>query len=211
MTGPRKFDRPITLHTSRLLLRPWRVADYAAFVEIDSDPRISEFYPRSRDREESAALVARMHATLEQNGFGMWAVEVPNEAELIGFIGLQTVPFEAHFTPALEVGWQLAHHAWGRGFATEGACAALTFGHDMLGHEEIVAMTSEFNVRSQRVMEKLAMTHDPRDDFDVPVIPAGHPLRRYVLYRHRPGPEKSGVEPPWRTASSADIPEPRPL
>ncbi|HTV73281.1 MAG TPA: GNAT family N-acetyltransferase [Candidatus Acidoferrales bacterium] len=185
------IEGPVTLRTPRLLLRPWRTSDYSAFVEIDSDPRICEFYPHHHDRLESAALAERHHARLARDGFGFWAVEVPGEADFIGFIGLQSVPFEAHFTPAMEIGWELAYEMWGRGLATEGARAALAFGHDILELDEIVAMTNIYNARSRRVMEKLGMHYDARDDFDVPVIPQDHPLRRYVLYRHRAEPTRA--------------------
>ena len=52
---------------------------------------------------------------------------------------------------------------------------------------ELVAMTAATNLRSQRVMQKLGMTHAPEDDFDHPRLPPGHPLQRHVLYRiHKP-------------------------
>ena len=63
-------------------------------------------------------------------------------APFIGFIGLQPIPFEAHFTPAVEVGWRLARGHWGRGYAPEGARAAVDFGFDELGLDEIVSMTT---------------------------------------------------------------------
>jgi ribosomal-protein-alanine N-acetyltransferase len=94
--------------------------------------------------------------------------------------------FEAHFTPAVEVGWRLARSAWGKGYATEAARAALTFGFEQVGLEEIVAFTAVGNQRSRAVMERLGMSHAPADDFDHPGIPAGHPLRRHVLYRRNP-------------------------
>lgn len=144
-----------------------------------------EFFPRVHDRGESDAMAAIIQARMRANGYGLWAVEIPGEADFAGFIGLQAVPFDAHFTPALEIGWRLAHAAWGRGLATEGARAALAFAHDELGYSEVVSMTSFGNVRSRRVMEKLGMTHDARDDFDNPRVPEGHALRAHVLYRHR--------------------------
>jgi RimJ/RimL family protein N-acetyltransferase len=176
---------PVTLRTQRLVLRPWRDTDREPFAAMNADPRVMEFYPRTHDRRESDEIAARIIARIEAEGYGLWAVELPDEAPFIGFIGLQMVPFEHHFTPALEVGWRLAAEFWGRGFATEGARAALEFAHGELGREEVVAMTAVVNRRSRRVMEKLGMTCDPDDDFEVPRIPAGHPLRPHVLYRHR--------------------------
>ena len=100
-----------------------------------------------------------------------------------GFIGPSHIPFEAHFTPAVEIGWRLAGAHWGRGYATEGARAALEAGFTQLGLSEIVAMTVPANARSRRVMERIGMTRDPADDFDHPRLADGDPLRRHVLYR----------------------------
>lgn len=76
--------------------------------------------------------------------------------------------------------------SWGRGYATEAAKAVLDFGFDDVGFEEVVSFTAVPNVRSQAVMRRLGMRHDPADDFDHPVLPEGHRLRRHVLYRVRP-------------------------
>jgi RimJ/RimL family protein N-acetyltransferase len=142
-----------------------------------------EHFPAPLSRDESDARVDRIEAHFEQNGFGLWAVEIAGVAPFAGFIGLWVTPFEAHFTPCIEVGWRLAFDFWGNGYATEGARAALTFGFDALGLNEIVSFTVPNNQRSRRVMEKLGMIHNPHDDFDHPLVPAGHPLMRHVLYR----------------------------
>ena len=89
------------------------------------------------------------------------------------------------FTPAVEVGWRLAAGHWGHGYATEAAREAVSYGFDEAGLDEIVSFTVPANVRSRRVMERLGMTRDPAEDFDHPVVPAGHSLRRHVLYRLR--------------------------
>jgi ribosomal-protein-alanine N-acetyltransferase len=108
---------------------------------------------------------------------------VPGVAPFIGFVGLWHIPFEAHFTPAVEVGWRLARAHWGQGYATEGARAALEVGFTRLGLDEIVSMTVPANARSRRVMERIGMTRDSADDFDHPRVPAGNPMRRHLLYR----------------------------
>jgi 3-dehydroquinate dehydratase/shikimate dehydrogenase len=91
--------------------------------------------------------------------------------------------FTAHFTPAVEIGWRLAYDYWGKGYAVEGAKACLKYGFETLGLEEIVSFTAVQNVRSRRVMERIGMHHDPKDDFDHPKLPQGHSLQRHVLYR----------------------------
>jgi len=175
----------VELTTARLKLRAWRDEDLAPFAAMNADPRVREFFPSTLTGDESAASAASIVAHWNEHGFGLWAVEVPGAAPFVGFVGLSIPPFHAHFTPCVEVGWRLAVPYWNRGYATEGGRAALTFGFDVLKLQEIVSMTTEGNVRSRRVMERLGMHRDPADDFDHPNIAAGHPLRRHVLYRLR--------------------------
>jgi len=132
-----------------------------------------------------AAWVGRAGAHWNEHGFGQWVVEIPGEARFIGVVGLSTVSYTAPFTPAVEVAWRLARACWGRGYASEAAQAALDYGFGKLGLTEIVAVTVPANWRSRRVMERLGMTRDPADDFDVPHLPEG-PLKRHVLYRLHP-------------------------
>jgi RimJ/RimL family protein N-acetyltransferase len=174
---------PITLRTPRLILRPWRDEDGDAFAAMFDDPQVMEFLMPVTDRAVIDAIVERTRAEFITQGFGWWAAELPGVAPFIGFVGLAHVNFEAHFTPALEVGWRLARPYWGHGYATEGALAALEAGFSRFGADEIVAITVPANRRSQRVMERIGMTHDPADDFDHPRLPEGHPLCRHVLYR----------------------------
>lgn len=176
------MDTP-ELTTERLLLRAWNTDDAPVFAALNADPRIMEFFPGPLSGPESDALVARFRAHFSERGFGMWAVERRDTGAFIGFIGLSVPDFTAPFTPCVEVGWRLDHAAWGHGYATEGARAALRFGFQTLDLPEIVAMTVPTNTRSRRVMEKLRMHCDPSDDFEHPRVPAGHPLRPHVLYR----------------------------
>jgi RimJ/RimL family protein N-acetyltransferase len=177
------MNLPQELRTDRLLLRRWLPSDRPLFAQMNSDPRVMEFLPGPLSRQESDALADRIEDRFRQHGFGQWAVEVPGETPFAGFLGLSIPRFEAHFTPCIEIGWRLAAAYWNRGYATEGARAALDFGFRWLQAEEIVSFTVPLNVRSRRVMEKLGMTRSPSDDFDHPGLPEGHPLRRHVLYR----------------------------
>jgi RimJ/RimL family protein N-acetyltransferase len=178
------MDRPRELRTDRLLLRRWRPDDRLPFARLNSDPQVVEYLAGALTREASDALADRIEAHFERHGFGLWAVEVPGEdTPFAGFIGLVTARFEAHFTPCIEIGWRLDAAYWNRGYATEGARAAVQFGFLSLKLEEIVSFTACANVRSRRVMEKLGMTRAPSDDFDHPGLPPGHPLKRHVLYR----------------------------
>lgn len=175
-----------TLQTKRLDLRPFVEQDLESFARMNGDPRVMEFFLSPLSREESDALVERIQAHFEKYGWGLWAVSVRGGPDFIGFIGLHHVDrkkLPAHFTPAVEVGWRLAPEFWGKGYATEGAKKCLEFGFETLNLEEIVSFTPVLNTRSMGVMERIGMHHDPADDFDHPMVPEGHPLRRHVLYR----------------------------
>jgi RimJ/RimL family protein N-acetyltransferase len=174
---------PTTLTTGRLLLRHWRDDDRAPFAAMNADPRVMEHFLAPLSRLESDALIDEFEARFDPRGFGLWALERRDDGTFIGFTGLAAVPWEAHFTPAIEVGWRLAPEAWGHGYATEAAREAVRFGFEDAELDEIVSFTVPANVRSRAVMERLGMTHDPADDFDHPRLPVGHPLRRHVLYR----------------------------
>jgi len=143
------------------------------------------YFPSMLTREESDGFAELARSGIEERGWGLWAVEVVGGEPFVGFVGLNVPSFDAHFTPAVEIGWRLLRRAWGNGYATEAARAALAFGFDELGLEEVVSFTAVANEPSRRVMERLAMTHDPADDFDHPRLAEGDPLRRHVLYRVR--------------------------
>jgi len=165
------------------VLRRWRPGDLAPYAALNADPVVREHFPSTLTREESLDELTRFDARFDERGYGLWAVEVPGVAEFVGFIGLNLTMWDAPFTPAVEVGWRLARSHWGNGYATEGAREALWYGFDVIGLDEIVSFTTPANVRSWNVMERIGMTRDPADDFDHPLIPAGHRMRRHVLYR----------------------------
>lgn len=173
------------LATKRLRLRAWRAEDLESFAALNADPDVMKHFPATLDRAQSDALAAGIQAHFAERGFGLWAVEAPGEVPFAGFVGLSVPRRALPFTPCVEVGWRLARHCWGRGYATEAARAALSFGFETLGLEEIVSFTAATNLRSRRVMERLGMSRDEADDFDHPALPEGHRLRRHVLYRLR--------------------------
>ena len=172
-----------TLKTERLLLRPFRDADREPFAALNADPAVMEHFPAPMTREESDGLVDRIMTQYDAWGFCLWAVEIQEIGQFIGFTGLSRPSFDAHFMPAVEIGWRLSKDAWGNGYATEAAFAALDHGFGPAGLDEIVSFTATTNLPSQRVMQKIGMTHDEAGDFDHPRLPDGHRLQRHVLYR----------------------------
>lgn len=171
------------LRTERLLLRQWREEDLEPFAALNADHETMRHFVAPLSRAESDAFAEHIRRQLEEQGWGLWAVEVADGPSFIGFVGLARPSFEEHFTPAVEVGWRLAREHWGCGYATEAGRAAVAHGFEELGLDEIVSFTSPRNEPSWRVMERLGMSHDPADDFEHPRVPVGHPLRPHVLYR----------------------------
>jgi RimJ/RimL family protein N-acetyltransferase len=189
MITPTTRPGPV-LTTPRLTLRRWHDDDRAPFAELNADPHVMEHFPATLTRAESDALIDRIEAGFARRGFGFWAVEVNATGTLIGFTGLSvpsfTAPFQPtteHRQPTVEIAWRLARTAWGHGYATEAARRALAHAFTDAALHEIVSFTVPANTRSQAVMRRIGMTRDPRDDFDHPVLPPGHHLRRHVLWR----------------------------
>jgi RimJ/RimL family protein N-acetyltransferase len=173
------------LSTERLLLRHWRPSDLEPFAQLNADPEVMRHFPSTLTRSQSDQFAATVIELMDRRGWGLWAVEARGTAPFIGFVGLNIPRFDAHFMPAIEIGWRLGRSHWGHGYATEAANAALDFAFDALGYDEVVSFTATVNQRSLRVMERLGMTHEPSDDFDHPNVAEG-PLRRHLLYRIRP-------------------------
>jgi RimJ/RimL family protein N-acetyltransferase len=169
------------MRTERLVMRGWRETDREPFAQLNADPEVMEHFPEPLSRVQSDAFADRIEQGFEERGWGLWALEV--DGTFIGYTGLQPVSFEAHFTPAVEIGWRLARGAWGHGYASEAARAAATYAFAELGLAELVSFTVPANSRSRAVMERIGMTHDAADDFDHPKFPDGHAMHRHVLYR----------------------------
>ncbi len=135
---------PLELRTDRLRLHRWTDADRVAFAALNADPVVMEHFPSTLTLEQSNAVVDRAEAAFEKQGLGLWAVEVTESSLFAGYIGLWQATFEAHFTPAIEIGWRFAKEFWGNGYATEGARVVLADGFERLGAAEMAV----FNGRS---------------------------------------------------------------
>jgi len=172
-----------SLKTKRLLLRQWKDSDLPFFAKMNADARVMECFPSTLSREESDSLAERIQKELKEKEYGFWAVEVVGIAPFIGFVGLHYLDFPAAFTPCIEIGWRLAHDHWGKGYAREAAEKAIDYAFNTLKLREIVSSTTPNNKRSWSLMEKLGMTHNPKDDFLHTKLPKDHPLAFHLLYR----------------------------
>ena len=172
----------IELETERLRLRQWIESDREPFARLNADPRVMEFFLSILDRAASDAMIDRLQTKIADRGWGFWAVELKQDNQFIGFVGLQIPRADFPFSPCVEIGWRLAFEYWGKGYATEAAEAALKVGFNRLELPEIVSFTAIENHRSSAVMERLGM-NQAVETFEHPSLPVGHPLREHYLYR----------------------------
>jgi RimJ/RimL family protein N-acetyltransferase len=171
------------IETDRLILRTWKEEDLLPFAHLNQDPLVMEFFPKTLAYSETEAMLERLKQKFASDGFSFMAAELKETNEFIGFIGLNKPMFEAPFMPAIEIGWRIGSRYWNKGYATEGAKAALEYGFQTLALKEIVSFTAEINIKSRRIMEKIGMHQDHAGTFDHPVLSDDHPLKKHVLYR----------------------------
>ena len=170
------------IETDRLILRAFREDDREPFAAINGDPQVSDWLGGPISRAASDATIDRINSYIVSHGHGFFAAERKADRQLIGMIGLQKVRADLPPAPAVELGWRLAPASQGTGLATEGAAAVLAWGFANLDCDELIAFTAHNNMRSQAVMTRIGMHHDPARDFDHPVLAPDHPLRRHVVF-----------------------------
>jgi len=171
------------IETARLILRTWKHEDADTYYQINQDPKVIELLPGPLTMGQINDFISAVNKQQEKQGYTLWAVELKETGDFMGFIGLNYIDWESHFTPTVEVGWRLGSQYWGKGYATEGAHASLAYGFNRGRLKEIVAFTVPKNVRSIRVMEKIGLKRDVNGGFAHPKLPPDHPFSQHVLYR----------------------------
>lgn len=170
----------IYIKTKRLMLRDPEESDLQAFRLMNRDARVMEFYPNTLSDSETDSFYERIKKEFSECGYGLYAAEIKDVGEFIGYIGFHRATFEAPFTPCVEIGWRLKYDAWGRGYATEGAKACLEYGFNTLKLERVYSFTSKLNLRSENVMKKIGMSRIA--EFSHPDIDENSTLCEHVLY-----------------------------
>lgn len=154
------------INTPRTRLRCWRETDREAFAAMHAHPEVTLDYGGPLNRAESDAKLDRYAAAFDQCGFCRWAIESP-DGEFLGYAGIMPSgpahPIGAH----TDIGWRLVRSAWGNGYATEAAQAALQDAFTRVGLAEVLSYTAPDNLRSQAVMTRLGLQRDPSRDFTV--------------------------------------------
>lgn len=179
----RTFAAPVELRTRRVLLRQWQDSDLDAWCEMNADPEVRAYFPKTLTRDEALGEATRIRTGIARRGWGMWALELPGVVPFAGFVGLNVPAITVDWMPEVEVGWRLSRAAWHKGYATEGALAALEFAFSELALEQVVAMSVATNAPSHRVMDRIGMLRDATCDFDHPMVPPEWPLKRHILHR----------------------------
>ncbi|MBL4662050.1 MAG: GNAT family N-acetyltransferase [Flavobacteriaceae bacterium] len=167
--------------SARLGFRDWKLSDHEPFAKINADAEVMEFLPKLLTREESSEMIERMQSTYNRSGYTFFAVDLLENGEFIGFIGIIRSTFDAFFTPCFEIGWRLQKSAWNQGLASEGALACLNYGFTVLKMPIIHSITAATNIKSEHIMKKLGM--EKIGVFDHPKLAKNDPLTPHVVYQ----------------------------
>ena len=154
----------MVIETARLRLRCWQDSDREPFADLHADPDVMKDYGNPLDRTQSDAKLDRYVGAYKRDGFSRWAVETL-DGVFVGYAGVITAPLPHPLGLHAQIGWRLMRSAWGRGYATEAAEAALRDAFTRCRLTEISAYTGPDNLRSQAVMARLGLRRDPSRDF----------------------------------------------
>ena len=169
------------LETERLRLRAFAARDFEPYAAMMADAEVTRYLGDGRPlaRADAWRQLAYLMGHWALRGFGLWAVEERATGALVGRIGL----LEPEGWPGFELAYTLARPAWGRGYAREGAAAALAYARETLGREEVISIIRPENLASIRVAIALGATRDRTVEFfgspaDIYRYPRGvHPPR----------------------------------
>ncbi|MBH1939743.1 GNAT family N-acetyltransferase [Mobilitalea sibirica] len=175
------MNKKYEFESDRLGFRLWCDEDKVPFARMNADSKVMQYFPNIQNKEESDKFIERIMDHFKEHGYGLWAVEIKETQEFIGFIGFYTATFESEFTPCVEIGWRLDHRFWNKGYATEGAINCLDYGFSILGLNDIYSFTSRINRPSINVMKKIGLIE--QSTFLHPNISKDSPLRPHVLYK----------------------------
>ncbi len=154
----------MTIETPRGRLRPWRDDDLEAFAAMHADREVMWDAVAPLDRDQSGLKLARYRQAFARDGFSRWAME-DKAGGFLGYVGVLSLPPDHRLGSGVEIGWRFRRAAWGRGYATEGARAALADGFRRFGWPQVLSYTAPDNLRSQAVMIRLGLRRDAARDF----------------------------------------------
>lgn len=175
------MPRIIQLQTERLILRQWKDEDLVPFADMNADSNVMEYFPARLNSDESNQFALHLQSLIQSRGWGLWALELKQTGEFIGYTGLNEISPHLLLESGTEIGWRLAHQHWGKGYTTEAAKEVLRFAFISLQLEKLYSITSTLNRKSIAVMERIGMKNT-HQNFAHPDLPENHKLSEHVLY-----------------------------
>lgn len=163
----------VFIETERLIIRPLLAEDEEGMFRMDSDAEVHKYLGRHpyKDIEESRENIRFVRQQYEDYGIGRWAMLNKATNEFIGWTGFKYMPITVNkHSNFHDFGYRLARDSWGKGYATEGAIAALDYGINTLQFKDIYAMTDVANAASRRVLEKIGFTYIETFGYDDPTL-----------------------------------------
>ena len=167
--------------SDRLGFRMWEESDKEPFSKMNANGEVMKYFPKTLEPKESDKFVHRIEEHFNDNGYGLWVVEIKDSKEFIGTIGFLIASFEAEFTPCVEIGWRLDNKYWNKGYATEGAKACLEYGFNELNFNRVYSFTAVINKPSENVMKKIGLKKI--GEFSHPRVEEDSFLKPHVLYK----------------------------
>lgn len=168
------------IETERLILRSWRMTDRAVFAEINSSNKVMRYFPKPLSIDESNGFVDRINSEFEETGFGLYAVEIKETGEFIGYVGFHRFTFDVPFSPGWEIGWRISDKFWNKGYATEAAMACIKYAQEKKLCNRLYSFTAVPNIASENVMKRIGMSFE--ELFMHPALAEGHWLKEHKLY-----------------------------
>lgn len=150
------------IHTPRLLLRRWTDYDLAPMAEINADPDVMRWIGDGSvlDLEQTAEAIERWEEEWDDEGFGLFAVELLASGELAGAAGLSVPERLPEVLPAVELSFRLGRPFWGQGYASEAAHAVLEFALEDRGLDQVISVARVGHEAAENVLRKLGMEPD---------------------------------------------------
>ncbi|MDR6979533.1 RimJ/RimL family protein N-acetyltransferase [Streptomyces sp. 3330] len=165
------------IHTPRLLLRRWTDDDLVPMAEINADPHVMRWVGDGSvlDLDRTAEAIERWEEEWDEEGFGLFAVELLGSGELAGFAGLSLPEFLPEAMPDVAISWRLGAQFWGQGYASEAAHATLEFALQDRGLDRVISINRVGDDASENISRKLGMT---------PERETKHPVYGFALHIH---------------------------
>ncbi|GAB3957601.1 GNAT family N-acetyltransferase [Streptomyces sparsus] len=165
------------IRTPRLILRRWQDDDLVPMADINADPQVMRWTGDGsvRGADDTAEAIERWEEEWDEEGFGLFAVELLASGELAGFVGLSVPVFLPQAASEVALRWRLGTQFRGQGYASEAAHATLEFALQDRGLERVVGIVRTGDEASENVLAKLGLT---------PESTAVHPEYGYGLTVH---------------------------